>query len=170
MAIALSQDMQKVMQASALIWTWHPAHLTHDALGALNMKQASGKAFTHAAVVEVCNELLAAGLMVNQPTRPGYARLAEPDRLNQYRALLMQFTSEILRQALIRVIELDAKRSHGWPRLARETGIALLRLGVYTGSTPQEMETRWQRLRLIYAWNDLIGPACVDGFDADRIS
>ncbi|MDD5577349.1 MAG: hypothetical protein PHP24_10960 [Acidithiobacillus sp.] len=147
-----------MMQASALIWTWHPAHLTHDALSALDMKQASGKVFTHAAVVEACNELLAAGLMVNQPTRPGYTRLAEPDRLKQYHALFHQFTPEILLQAMIRVIELDAKRSHGWPRLARETGIALLHLGVYMGSTPQEMDTLWQRLRLVYAWNDLDRP------------
>ena len=34
MAMTLSQDAQKVMQASALIWTWRPANLTLDALGA----------------------------------------------------------------------------------------------------------------------------------------
>ena len=170
MAITLSQDAQKVMQASALIWTWHPANLTLDALGALNMKQANGKAFTHAAVVDARGELFAAGLLVDQMVRPGYARLADSVRLKQYREVLSRFTPEVLRQALIRVVELDTKRSHGWPRLARETGIALLRLGVYTGSTPQEMETLWRQLRVIYAWKELIAPACVDGFDADRMS
>ncbi|WP_223306849.1 DEAD/DEAH box helicase [Acidithiobacillus ferrivorans] len=169
MATSLTQDTQTVAQGMALIWSWHPSNLTLDVLSALNMKRANGKGFTHMAVSQARDELLAAGLMVNQPTRPSHGRLTDPDRLQLYRVLLNQFTPEILRQALTRAVELDTKRSQGWPRQARETGIAMLRLGVYTGSTPREMETLWQRLRLVYAWNELIGPACNDGFDADRM-
>ena len=110
MTIMLSQDAQKVMQTSALIWTWHPANLTLDALGALNMKQANGKAFTHAAVVNARAELFAAGLLVDQMVRPGYARLGDSIRLKQYREVLNRFTPVVLRQALIRVVELTAAR------------------------------------------------------------
>ena len=138
---ALPHDALQVARASALLWGPRTRTDLYNLLPKLGSTDERGRRFTGEAVKAPIDSLRRAGLLQEDPRRPGYFCLADPLRVALYRRLLDEFPNGRL-LALLSSFEgviLDGPRGY-WYSLPPATSVSLLRAALLSGESHERVE------------------------------
>ena len=161
----LHADACAVARAMALLWTWRPRGASYELLRHLGAKSATGRAFTHQSVKLAQEDLIRAGLLVEQDMRPGYTRLTDEVRVQLYRELLAATPIGDLREILHRT-ESYTRDLYRWSLWDIGATVALVRLEFLAGTRAAEIEKIRLLVSRTHNWPTVVHSACFEAFDA----
>lgn len=162
----ISRDAESVARAMALRWSLVTRSQILDFLRHSAIKTESGKTFTQEAVGEAQEALRRASLVVEDPRRQGYWRLADGARAQVYDRMLEDTPRERLEQMLAHAFSVggytaEANRARYWDANA---ALAHVCLAVYSGASPAQMDQLRQSLGYQLNYEALLNEACLREF------
>lgn len=166
-SLNLSPETQDVALAMALLWAPRTQTDILDLLRLLDLRRADGRAYKAEDVKQCLRELRAQGQLVEDPHRPGIARLSDTLRVPLYRRLLETRPGERLREALYALNRFDLSRAAlAWPIYGMSATVGLVRVILFTGMAADKAKALFDMASRVHGFAPLLQAAVLDGFDA----
>ncbi|RQW27110.1 DEAD/DEAH box helicase [Rhodobacteraceae bacterium CH30] len=163
----LSHNARTVLRALALYWQPCTRTTLGKLLASLNWNDDGSRRFKMNTLQETLTLLREQGWVEELPNRAGYWQLAVEVITTAYLDMLDSAPARDLQQALLDVHELGELSLRMWrPYFSSpEVAVSVLRLELYSGSSPQRMHSFESWCRSSDDWEALLQSAGLDDFD-----